>query len=87
MCAEYGDNGSFDVKSLFTSVPTELAVSIARDRLRVDGRLKDRTKLTVDDICEGQIRCLNDTSLCTAMGSPVSVVVANLIMEDIEEKQ
>ena len=38
---------SFDVKSLFTSVPTELPVSIARDRLRVDGRLKDRTKLTV----------------------------------------
>ena len=88
---------SFDVKSLLKFVPMELEVSIARDQLRVDGRLKDRTKLTVDDICEGLILCLNDTNFTfrgqhyqqifgTAMGSPVSVVVANMVMEDIEQK-
>ena len=72
-------------------------MSIARDWLCVDGRLKDCTKLTMDNICEGLILCLNDTNFTfrgqhyqqifgTAMGSPVSVVAANVVMEDIEEK-
>ena len=59
--------------------------------------LSDRTSLTVEDICSLLKLCLEATYLSfrgriyqqvhgTAMGSPVSVVVANLVMEDIEQK-
>ena len=62
-----------------------------------DPSLSDRTSLTVEDICSLLKLCLEATYLSfrgkiyqqvhgTAMGSPVSVVVANLVMEDIEQK-
>ena len=84
---------SFGVVSLFTNVPTDLAVYVARRRLSVDDTLDDRTCLGVDDIIYEL--CLGATFLnfrgvfyqqCfgTAMGSPVSVTIANLVMEDIE---
>jgi len=88
---------SFDVVSLFTKIPVDLAVQVARQRLeRWDG-LKDFTHWTVEDICKGLQMCLEATHLTfrgkhfkqifgTAMGSPVSAVVANLVMEDVEER-
>ena len=56
-----------------------------------------RTSLSVDDIINLLTLCLDATFLTfrgkvykqvhgTAMGSPVSVVVANLVMEDVEER-
>jgi len=88
---------SFDVVSLFTKIPTQLAIETARSKLENDKTLSDRTKMTVDDICEGLKICLGATCLTfrnkyykqiygTAMGSPVSVVLANLVMENIEER-
>ena len=88
---------SFDVVSLFTCVPTGLAVQIARRRLENDPSLQDRTDLNIDDIVDLLTMCLDATYLSfrgkvyrqvhgTAMGSPVSVVVANLVMEDVEER-
>ena len=82
---------SFDVVSLFTCVPTGLAVQIARRRLENDPSLQDRTDLNIDDIVDLLTMCLDATYLSfrgkvyrqvhgTAMGSPVSVVVANLVM-------
>ena len=58
--------------------------------------LPERTSLSVDDIINLLTLCLDATFLTfrgkvykqmhrTAMGSPVSVVVANLVMEDVEE--
>ena len=88
---------SFDVVSLFTRVPTTRAIQVTRERLLGDLSLSDRTSLTVEDICSLLKLCLEATYLSfrgkiyqqvhgTAMGSPVSVVVANLVMEDIEQK-
>ena len=70
---------------------------IARRRLEADSSLAERTKLSVDNIVNLLTLCLNATYFTfrgvvyqqvfgTAMGSPVSVVVANLVMEDVEER-
>ena len=88
---------SFDVVSLFTCVPTDLAVQIARGRLEKDPTVPERTELLVDDTVNLLTLCLNATFLeirgkvyqqvhGTAMGSPVSVVIANLVMEDVEQR-
>ena len=67
-------------------------------RLVLSGRDgSDWTSLTMDDICSILQLCLEATYLAfegkvyrqihgTAMGSPVSVVVANLVMEDVEQE-
>ena len=88
---------SFDVVSLFTKVPVQLATQVARQRLLSDTTLPGRTSLTTDDIVTLLEFCLNATFFAfrncfyqqvhgTAMGSPVSVVVADLVMEDIESR-
>lgn len=88
---------SFDVVSLFTSIPTDVAVDVARIRLNDDLQLNERTTLTATDICSLLSFCLTTTEFqCrgkyyrqihgTAMGSPVSVVVANLVMEHLETR-
>ena len=88
---------SFDVVSLFTNIPIDLAVTVARRNLEFDDTLEDRTQFDVDDIILLLEMCLNATFLqfqetCyqqkqgTAMGSPVSVTVANLVMEDVEQR-
>ena len=88
---------SFDVVSLFTNVPTSLAIEVARRRMDADESLETRTNLSVDEIVRLLAFCLNATYLSfhgsvyrqkygTAMGSPVSVTVANLVMEDVEER-
>ena len=88
---------SFDVVSLFTKIPTKLAIDVAHRRQEKDETLSDRTTLTVDNIIVLLDLCLKATYLMyrgccyqqifgTAMGSPVSVTVANLVMELIEER-
>ena len=85
---------SFNVISLFTQVPTTRAAQVCRQRLQDDPSLPDRTNLTVEDICSLLGLCLEATYNGTiyqqvhgtAMGSPVLVVVANLVMEDNEQK-
>lgn len=88
---------SFDVVSLFTSIPTNVAVDVAKVRLSSDTSLPNRTPLTPSEIASLMEFCLKSTELQydgkyyrqihgTAMGSPVSVVVANLVMEELERK-
>ena len=88
---------SFDVESLFTSVPVEPSIQIIKKLLEEDKSLHLRTKMTVK-----QISCLLDFCLKTtyfifqgkffeqvkgaAMGSPISPIVASLFMEDLEVK-
>ena len=85
---------SFDVVSLFTKIPVHIAKSV---RLKCDSELKFRCKLNVNEIMNALDLCLNNTYLCfrkkfyrqifgVAMGSPISVIVANLVMESIENK-
>ena len=88
---------SFDVVSLFTSIPVELAVSVTKERLAKDDSLVDRTSLSVDEICLLLEFCLKATEFTfqkdfyrqvfgCAMGSPVSALMADIVMEDVESR-
>ena len=88
---------SYDVVSLFTKTPIDQALVIIDQRLRDDQTLKDRTNLTVDDIVTLLKFVLGTTyfrfggqfyqqKFGVAMGSPVSPIVVDLFMEDLEEK-
>ena len=88
---------SHDVVSLFTNTPIPEAMDIIRKRLVSDKSLKKRTNLQVDDIMQLLEFVLTTTYFTfrgqvyqqkfgTAMGSPVSPIVANLFMEDLEQR-
>ena len=88
---------SFDVISLFTNVPVDLAVQVAHERLNADTSLEEHTTLSADRVANLLRFCLDVTFLAcrgeyyqhtfgTAMDSPVSVTAANLVMEDVEKR-
>ena len=54
---------SFDVVSLFTKIPVDLAVKVAEERLREDASLGQRTSLPVEDIIHLLSFCLKTTQL------------------------
>ncbi len=72
-------------------------MKVARKRLRQDVTLSQRTSMPIEDIIDLLSFCLNTTYFVfdgiyyqqvfgTAMGSPVSAVIANLVMEDVEQR-
>ena len=89
---------SFDVESLFTNVLIEGAVKATLCRLENDPDLAGHTNLTPTKIANllnfvlrsmyfqynGSIYEQKDGA---AMGSPVSTVIANLYMEEFEERR
>ncbi|XP_072025352.1 uncharacterized protein [Amphiura filiformis] len=86
---------SYDVSALFTCVPPKEAVDVVRDCLEKDNTWKDRTELSVSQVCGLLELCLNTTYFIyngkfyrqrhgCAMGSPVSPIVVNLFMEQFE---
>ena len=88
---------SYDVSALFTSVPIDPALNFIKDLLTKDTTLKQRTVMEVGDIILLLEFCLKNTYFSfqgqfyeqvegTAMGSPVSPIVANLYMEYLEQK-
>ena len=84
---------SFDVKSLFTSIPLQLALDCTGTLLQ---QTADNTPLPLsnDKIMDLRKLCLESTFFQyngrhyhgTAMGSPVSVVVAEIVMQHIEKR-
>ena len=88
---------SFDVTSLFTAVPVKKAYDYIRQKLEQDRTLESRTKMDNDDIISLLSFGLSNNYFVfegdtyklvhgCAMGSPVSPVVANLCVENLEEK-
>jgi len=53
---------SFDFVSLFTSIPVELAIQVAKDLLSNEDTLQDRTTIPVDDIVDLLDFCLLTTN-------------------------
>ena len=88
---------SYDVTSLFTSVPIDPALDIIKDLLEKDEKLNDRTVLSVQNILELLGFCLHNTFFSfhnkfyeqvegVPMGLPVSQLVANLYMKCFDRK-
>ena len=86
---------SYDVKALFTSVPTNKASNIIKQRLEEDQELNQRTSLTIENIISLLEFCITSTYFSfqgkfyeqvegAAMASPLSPIVANLYMESFE---
>ena len=85
---------SFDVKSLFTSIPLQLALDCTEAAIN---NSTFKLPLPTNDIMDLLNLCLTSTYFQyngkhyrqlhgTAMGSPVSVVVAEIVMQNIEER-
>ena len=83
---------SFDVKSLFTNIPRDLVVDSIIKRF---SSLGSATKLPLNEIIASTLFVMNSTSFGfngqfferiygTAMGSPVSPIVADFVMTDLE---
>lgn len=88
---------SFDVVPLFTSIPTALAHEVTKNRLKSDPTISERTNLSVDNIMNLLELVLNNNYFVfngtfykqifgCPMGSPVSAILANLVMEYVEER-
>jgi len=76
---------SFDLVSLFTYIPVELAIQVSKDLLSNEDTLQDRTTIPVDDIVDLLDFCLSTTNFKynnnhyqqifgTAMGSPCQLL-------------
>ena len=88
---------SYDVSALFTSEPIDPAINSIRRKLELDQGLHLRTSKSVVQIISLLEFCLTTTYFQfqgrffeqlqeAAMGSPISLIVANLYMEDFENK-
>ena len=85
---------SLDVKSLFTSIPFQLVLDCTENAIK---NSTVELPLPTDDIMDLINHCLTSTYFQyngkhykqlhgTAMGNPVSVVVAQIVMQNIEEQ-
>ena len=88
---------SFDVVSLFTSIPTSDVLDLIFRLLNQDNTLCDRTNLLMNDIIEALSICLKSTIFSfknvlycqifgVPMGSCISPILANIFMEFVEHR-
>ena len=89
---------SFDDISLFTKIPVDVPKTVVTERLKKDDTLDDRSDLPLIKIMTALNLCLDKTYLyfrdkfyCqifgVPMGSPISIIIANLAMENLEEEE
>ena len=86
---------SYDVRTLFTSVPIQPALEVIEKLLKEDHDLQKRTTMSTKHIMDLLEFCLRSTYFThrskfyeqvegAVMGSPISPIVANLYMENFE---
>ena len=84
---------SFDVVSLFTSVPLDYTIELILNKIYVDKRIE--TKLTREEMKELLVTCTKEMHFSfngviyrqingVAMGSPLGPVIANVFMVELE---
>ena len=87
---------SYDVKSLFTCIPQDLAIQSLHQILTNNDQWKSKTSLELDDLIQLSKLCLESTIFSwnnslyqqikgTPMGSSISVVLVECTMQCIEE--
>ena len=87
---------SFDIVSLFTNVSVKEACIIAKEKLLLNSTLPQRTSLSPENIYDLLKLCLNTTcfqwqekyyeqTYGAPMGSPLSLVMANLFIEEFKK--
>ena len=80
---------------MFTSIPINFALECVQEFLEVNKDIYDRTRLNSDEIYNLVKLCLNSSLFRfnqnffkqikgTPMGSPASVVIAEIVMQKIE---
>ena len=88
---------SFDVTTLYTSIPVAEAIEVIKGRLEQDTELPRRTTWSPENILRLLEFCLVNTYFLfngqffeqtkgAAMGSPVSPIVANIYIEAFEDR-
>ena len=88
---------SFDVEALFPSIPMDEALIILEKKIRNDATLSKRTDLSPDEILALIKECVESPYFqCelgmfmqddgVPMGGPLSCIIADLFLEDYEEK-
>ena len=83
---------SYDVKGPFPSVPVDPAISIIKHKLEQDTELHNRTSMSITTSVHYWVSAseylfqdkYSEQVHSTAMGSPMSPIVANLFMEEFE---
>ena len=87
----------YDVKALFPSVPVDLTISTIKSKLIQDSLLSNRNPMSILEIITSLGFCLKNTSFLfqgnyfeqiygAAMGSLISHLIVNLLMEEFEGK-
>ena len=86
---------NLDVVSLFTKVPTDETLAVVRDKLTADTLLEEHTCIPIDNLMEMLTFCVETTYFGMgsdiyrqeglAMGSSLSLVLADIYLEYFEE--
>ena len=87
---------SFDVKSLFTCIPQDFSIQCIQEFLQSNPNIFQKTKMNIAEICKLVKLCFEAAVFSfnriyykqikgTPMGSPVSVVLAEIVMQKIEQ--
>ena len=66
---------SFDVKSLFSSIPVDLALTVTKERLQQDQNLAERTYLSVDNILKLSDFVLNQLLQIIMMATTINKIL------------
>ena len=87
---------SFDITSLYTNVPTDVALKVVREMLEEYTEVSEKLTLGIDLTCDLIELCLKDTYFSfmnkiyhqkygLAMGSPISSLLANITIFELEK--